>query len=305
MRIREALGKAFHIFVVKKEERVAAGAVLLLLLALNAMVVARYYDEFTPIVSSYWSLFIRGFEISGFDPISLSVVSDWSAGYNVFRHPLLAFFMYPLYVLNQFLMLLTGRNCAIFVMAGAVTLCGFYSAVFFHRTCREVIGTTCREANALTMLLFSMAYVTVAAIVPDHFVFSMLILLMALYVSGRRMKSGRGFKTWQTVAYFILTAGTSLNNGLKVFLSSLFVNGRKFFGDFFARSFRNALNARVNRELHRVAVSRGNVVLAEAWLFAAATVEFAFAPAVFAFEKAIEREFNARCRRVFTIDESD
>ena len=43
------------------------------------------------------------------------------------------------------------------------------------------------------------------------------------------MKSGRSFKTWQTVLYFILTAGTSLNNGLKIFLAALFVNRRRFF----------------------------------------------------------------------------
>lgn len=229
MGMRRALGKVFHIFAIRRGERMAALAVLALLLALNAMVVAHYYDEFTPIVRYYWPLFIHGFQISGFDPISLSVISDWSAGYNVFRHPLLAFFMYPLYLLNQLLMLATGRNCAIFVMAAAQTLCGTYSAVFFHRTCREVVGTTRREATALTLLLFSFAYVMLSAIVPDHFAPSMLILLMALYVSGRRMRSGRNFKIWQTVVYFFLTAGISLNNGLKIFLSSLFVNCRKFF----------------------------------------------------------------------------
>jgi len=227
--MRRLLGKVFHIFAVQREERAAAYSVLLLVATLNAMVVAHYYDEFTPMVRFYWPLFIHGFHISGFDPISLSVVSDWTAGYNVFRHPLLAFFMYPFYLLNQLLMLLTGRNCAIFIMAAIQTFCAFYSAVFFNRTCREIIGLKRGDATLLTLFFFSFAYVLVSAIVPDHFVFSMLILLMALYISGRRMKSHRGFKIWQTVVYFTLTAGTSLNNGLKVYLSSLFVNGRKFF----------------------------------------------------------------------------
>mgnify|MGYP004420215547 CR=1 FL=1 len=33
----------------------------------------------------------------------------------------------------------------------------------------------------------------------------------------------------QTVVLFVLTAGVSLNNGLKTFLAALFTNGRKFF----------------------------------------------------------------------------
>lgn len=227
--MKKALSKIFHIFAVHREERVAAFVVLLLLLILNGMVIAHYYEEFTPQVRFYWPLFIHNFHISGFDPISYSVISDWSAGYNVYRHPLLAFFMYPFYLLNQGLMAVTGKNCAIFIMAGIQIFCAFYSAVFFHRTAREIIGLTVRESTVLTLFFFSFAYVLVSAIVPDHFVFSMLILLMALYISGRRMKSGRTFKIWQTVVYFTLTAGTSLNNGLKVYLASLFVNRRKFF----------------------------------------------------------------------------
>lgn len=235
--MKQALSKVFHIFALRRGERFAAFTILALLIVLNALVIAHYYDAFTPQVRYYWRLFIRNFHISGFDPISYYVVSRWSAGYNVFRHPLLAFFMYPFYLLNQLLIQLTGINCAMFILAGIQTFCGFYSAVFFHRTCREVIGTSCREATVLTLFFFSFAYVMVSAIVPDHFVFSMLILLMALYISGRRIKSGRRFKIWQTVVYFFLTAGTSLNNGLKVFLSSLFVNRRKFF------SWRNLLFA--------------------------------------------------------------
>ncbi len=221
--------KIFDIFRIRREERWLALVVLVALLALNALVLCKYYDLFTPITRWYWPLFIHNFHISGFDPITYSVVSDWLAGYNVYRHPLLAFYMYVPYLINQALMQLTGINCAIFIVAAIQVFCAFYSMVFIYRIFREVIEVRRADATVLTLFFFSFAYVMVAAIVPDHFIISMLFLLIALYISGRRMKSGRSFKTWQTVLYFILTAGTSLNNGLKIFLAALFVNRRRFF----------------------------------------------------------------------------
>ena len=162
---------------------------LVALLALNALVLCKYYDLFTPITRWYWPLFIHNFHISGFDPITYSVVSDWLAGYNVYRHPLLAFYMYVPYLINQALMQLTGINCAIFIVAAIQVFCAFYSMVFIYRIFREVIEVRRADATVLTLFFFSFAYVMVAAIVPDHFIISMLFLLIALYISGRRMKS--------------------------------------------------------------------------------------------------------------------
>ena len=221
--------KIFHIFGIRRQERPIALLMLLVLVALNALVVCKYYDLFTPVQKYYWPLFIHNFHISGFDPITYSVVSDWTEGYNVYRHPLLAFYMYVPYLINQGLIWLTGINCAMFIVATIQVFCGFYSAVFINRILTEVVSLRQREADLLTLFFFSFAFVMLSAMVPDHFIISMMLLLIALWVSGRRMLSGRRFKAWQTVLYFMLTAGTSLNNGLKIFLSSLFVNGRRFF----------------------------------------------------------------------------
>ena len=125
--------KIFDIFKVKREERWLAIVMLLALVALNALVLCKYYDMFTPLKKWYWPLFIRNFHISGFDPITYSVVSDWTAGYNVFRHPLLAFYMYVPYLLNQALMWLTGKNCAIFIVAAIQIFCAFYSDLMMSR----------------------------------------------------------------------------------------------------------------------------------------------------------------------------
>ena len=221
--------KVFHIFKIQKEERWLALIVFVLLAILNGLVIAKYNAPFTQITNDYYKNFIRHFCVSGFDPLTYWVLSDWSAAYNVYRHPLLAFYMYVPYLINMGLMKLTGYNCALYIAVVIQMFCAFYSMVFLHRIFREVIELGKWASHALTLLFFSFGYVMVTAIVPDHFVISMLLLILALYISGRRMKNHHEFKTWQSVLYFLLTAGTSLNNGLKIFLSTLFVNGKRFF----------------------------------------------------------------------------
>ena len=221
--------KVFHIFKIQKEERWLALIIFALLAILNGLVIAKYNAPFTQITNDYYKNFIRHFCVSGFDPLTYWVLSDWSTAYNVYRHPLLAFYMYVPYLINMGLMKLTGYNCALYIAVIIQMFCAFYSMVFLYRIFREVIELGKWASHALTLLFFSFGYVMVSAIVPDHFVISMLLLILALYVSGRRMKNHHDFKIWQSVLYFLLTAGTSLNNGLKIFFSALFVNGKRFF----------------------------------------------------------------------------
>lgn len=221
--------KIFHIFKIKKEERWLAALIFLMLAILNGMVIARYYAPFTVISDHYYKNFISHFCISGFDPLTYLVLSNWGAAYNVYRHPLLAFYMYIPYLINMGLMKITGINCALFIAVIIQMFCAFYAMIFIYRIFREVIELGKKTAQLLTLLFFSFGYVMVTCIVPDHFVISMMLLILALYISGRRMKKHHQFKIWQSVLYFLLTAGTSLNNGLKIFLSALFVNGKGFF----------------------------------------------------------------------------
>ena len=217
------------IFRVKREERALAAAVLVVLLALNALVVGKYYNAFIPLNAHYWHLFIGTFHVSGFDPITYSVVSDWTAGYNVYRHPLLAFYMYVPYLVNQALMWLTGVNCAVFIVASIQIFSAFYASLFIYRIFREVVGVSRTDSTLLTAFFFGFAFVMLSTMVPDHFVISMMLLLLALYVSGKLMLQRRCLTVWQSALYFFLTAGTSLNNGLKIYLSALFVNGKRIF----------------------------------------------------------------------------
>lgn len=221
--------KIFDIFKIKKEERWLALGIFLALAILNGVVIARYAGTFTLVTDDYYKNFIRHFCVSGFDPLTYWVLSDWNAAYNVYRHPLLAFYMYIPYLINMGLMKLTGYNCALFIAVIIQMFCGFYATLFLQRIFREVLELDKAASSILTLLFFSFGYVMVTCIVPDHFVISMLLLILALYVSGRRIKHNHPLKIWQTVVYFVLTAGTSLNNGLKIFFSALFVNRKSFF----------------------------------------------------------------------------
>lgn len=221
--------KIFDIFKIKKEERWLALGIFLALAILNGVVIARYAGTFTLVTDDYYKNFIRHFCVSGFDPLTYWVLSDWNAAYNVYRHPLLAFYMYIPYLINMGLMKLTGYNCALFIAVIIQMFCGFYATLFLQRIFREVLELDKAASSILTLLFFSFGYVMVTCIVPDHFVISILLLILALYVSGRRIKHNHPLKIWQTVVYFVLTAGTSLNNGLKIFFSALFVNRKRFF----------------------------------------------------------------------------
>ena len=221
--------KIFDIFKIKKEERWLALGIFLALAILNGVVIARYAGTFTLVTDDYYKNFIRHFCVSGFDPLTYWVLSDWNAAYNVYRHPLLAFYLYIPYLINMGLMKLTGYNCALFIAVIIQMFCGFYATLFLQRFFREVLELDKAASSILTLLFFSFGYVMVTCIVPDHFVISMLLLILALYVSGRRIKHNHPLKIWQTVVYFVLTAGTSLNNGLKIFFSALFVNRKRFF----------------------------------------------------------------------------
>ena len=91
------------------------------------------------------------------------------------------------------------------------------------------MGVSRTDSTLLTFLLFGFAFVMLSSMAPDHFIISMMLLLLALYVSGKLMIRRRKLTVWQSALYCFLTAGTSLNNGLKIYLSDLFVNGFRTF----------------------------------------------------------------------------
>lgn len=220
----------FSIFRIKREERVPAIVALIYFVVLNVLMIYKYYESFTRArKGGFWSLFWDHFNVSGFDSYTYIALSKWSAYYEVSRHPLLAYLVWPFAKLNEWLMPLTGTNWAVFIVAVFLVLFALYSFIFMYRIFREIILLTRFDALLLSAFFFSFGYIMLTVVVPDHFCLSMFLLTTTLYISGKLMQQRSMMSTWQTALLFFLTAGVTLTNGVKVLLAQWFCNGKRFF----------------------------------------------------------------------------
>lgn len=201
---------------------------LLYVMLLNVMVIVRFWDNIAPLHGDYRKAIFGAFHVSGFDSFSYLVLSEWYPDYNIYRHPLLAFFVWLPAQLNEVLHSLTGINFAAVIMGCILVGCAYTTFTYMVRLLHRVVGVGVGDAWLLTWLLFSFGYVMVTVSVPDHFCLSMMMLTLVLYLSGMEMREGRPMPRLQAILLFFITAGISLNNGIKVFLANLFVNGRRF-----------------------------------------------------------------------------
>ena len=218
------------IFKIKPEERIPSAIAMIVIIALNALFIYRMHELFMqPGFGPYFKTFERELHLSGYDPLTYMGVTDWDAVYQVYRHPLLSFMIWPLWLINQALTWVLGVNCVQYLVAALLIFCSYYSYIFMYRIHREVIELQRWDATLLTAYFFSFAYILMSVIVPDHFTISMFLLLITLYISGVCIKKRREFKWWQSALFFYITAGVTLSNGIKVFLSGFFVNLRDFF----------------------------------------------------------------------------
>lgn len=219
-----------NLFRIRKEEGIVGIVALLVFSIFNALLLHSYPASFFKAGKlGFWSIFYKHFTVSGFDAYSYIFLSNEKIYYELSRHPLFSVLLYPGYWLNQWLMDLTNKNCAALIMAVMLVVSGSLSAVFFFKICRELIGLKTTDGYLLTALFFSFASILLTTLVPDHFCFSLLCLLVSIYLAGRCLQNRRPLKAWQTGILFLATAGISLSNGVKTGILSLFTNGRHTF----------------------------------------------------------------------------
>ncbi|WP_449028332.1 DUF6080 domain-containing protein [Prevotella jejuni] len=220
----------FNIFKVKKEERWLAFVMLAVFVTFNAMVIASHYHVYTMDAhGGFWSIFTKNFRMSGYDCWSWITVSGGRIHFVTSRHPLYLTFLYPLYLLNDWLIQNVGYNFAVYFMAVIIIFSAFYAVLFMYRVFREVLELRRKDARILTLLLFSFGHVLIPTMVPDHFVISLMLLSLTLYITGKKMKKGQLLTAWQSLVLTFFTAGMATSNGVKTLLAGLFTNGKKVF----------------------------------------------------------------------------
>lgn len=220
----------FNIFKVKKEERWLAFAMLAVFVTFNAMVIASHYHVYTMEAhGGFWSVFTKNFRMSGYDCWSWITVSGGRIHFVTSRHPLYLTFLYPLYLLNDWLIQNVGYNFAVYFMTVIIVFSAFYAVLFMYRVFREVLELRRKDARLLTLLLFSFGHVLIPTMVPDHFVISLMLLSLTLYITGKKMKKGQLLTAWQSLVLTFFTAGMATSNGVKTLLAGLFTNGKKVF----------------------------------------------------------------------------
>ena len=220
----------FNIFKVKKEERWLVFIMLAVFLTFNILLITSHYHVYTMGAhGGFWSIFTKNFRMSGYDNWSWITISGMRIHFITSRHPLYLTFLYPLYLLNHWLIEVFGHNFAVYFMAAIIVLSAFYAAVFAYRIFREVMELRRFDSTLLTVLLFSFGHILIPSMVPDHFIVSMMFLLMALYICGKKMKKGELLTAWQSLLLTFFTAGMATSNGAKIFLAGLFTNRKKFF----------------------------------------------------------------------------
>lgn len=217
------------LFTLRRDERWLALVILLPLVALQALMLYKFSCLFALPTDASWGQFMRNFRMSGFDPTTYAVVLHWHQGYDILRHPLLAFFVWPLSVLNMGLSAIVGTNCVQLVVGVVLIASAFYALLWLWRTLRFVVGVGRCTAWLLTLLFMGFGMIAVAMCVPDHFCLSLPLLSLTLYVSGMKLKRGTRYSAWQAIVLFTLTAGVTLSNGIVVLLAVALTNGRAAF----------------------------------------------------------------------------
>lgn len=213
-------------FAIDKEERWPCVCFAVYVVYLHALMLGKFFVLMSHPTAETWLRFMRNYRMSGFDPTGYSVLMHWHTGYDILRHPLLAFMMWPLSQCNRLLHAMTGADCAMPLMALLLAACAFGTFLLMWRTLRRVACVPCAVATLLTLFFMSFAYIMLTAVVADHFCLSLFMLMLVIYRAGVHMRDGTAFGVAEAVALFVVTAGITLSNGLAVLLAVAVANGR-------------------------------------------------------------------------------
>lgn len=206
----------------RHRETLATGSIGTLVFSLlNAMMVCYHYAIWTNPKGGFWTAFTRFFHISGFDPYTYIIISKWRQLYEIDRHPLLALFVWPLSALNEWLMTVFHINCAVLIVGVLWTVFSTLSWCLLYKIIRKIIGLEWWNSLLLCFFFFSIAYVMLATIVPDHMLLSMTLLLFTLWTTCKIEGKKGSFHLLKIMLVYFVSTGVTLTNSVKVWLADL------------------------------------------------------------------------------------
>lgn len=206
----------------EKREMMAIGSVgMMVFLALNAMMLGYHYDVWTNPKVGFWSAFTKYFHISGFDVFTYVTVSQWRPLYNIERHPLLSVFVWPLSALNEWLMSAFHMNCAIIIVGALWVILSTTAWCLLYKMMRTIVGLGWRNSLLMCFFYFSIAYVMLATIVPDHMVLSMTLMLLTLWITCKTGEKGKLSHIMKIMMTYFVATGVTLTNSVKIWLADM------------------------------------------------------------------------------------
>lgn len=182
--------------------------------AMNGLMLMHNPEVWTSQKFGAWSAFHKDFVFSGFDQHTYIVVSKWRPLFEIYRHPMLAFMIWPLTWINSILSEYFHMNCAIYVVAVTYTLVSTATWCLLYALFRRRIGLSRALSLLLLLFYFSFAYVLLASFVPDHMIWTQFLLILTIYLAS----SEKGMRWWQALVLYLFAAGVTLTNGIKVWL---------------------------------------------------------------------------------------
>lgn len=186
--------------------------------ALNMLMLQMNYDLWTSLKFGAYTAFHKGWELSGFDNTTYIAVATGRPLYIMMRHPLIMYFVWPLWQVHDMLQESLKMNCSIHIVACVWTIISTISWTLMYRIMRKIIELPVMISLLLCLFYFSFSHVMLASFAPDHMILSMTLLLFMLYISAKAAKKDKQTSTWKSLLMCGLATGVSTTNCVKIWL---------------------------------------------------------------------------------------
>lgn len=193
---------------------------LLVFSCLNYMMLQMDPTRFTNPRLGVWTAF-HTVVVSGFDPFVYYMTTEWAPRYEVFRHPLLFYYLWPLAELNTFFKDTYRVNCTIYIVACLWTMISTVSWTLLYRFIRNYVRVTCLVALLLTMLFFGFSHVMITTFFPDHMILTLFSIMIAINVMADSVAGGKKTPIWKTLLIYMFSAGVTTTNSVKIWMADM------------------------------------------------------------------------------------